>query len=157
MTWFAFRGYPPIELAGIQEKQAVSLGFHGYATEAQANSHLNSVNVLQKVTLNILEADYKEALKAGQQPGGPNSNLANPANDIGAAANLAGVGAIGDFFNRLTQGNTWLRVGEVVVGLMILYIGLKATTAQTPVGNAVKSATAPAKRVAKAAGTAIAA
>jgi hypothetical protein len=149
VTWFAFKGYPTISLAGIQEKQAVSLGFHGYATMAQAVQHPNSVNVLQKVTLNILEADYKQALKGGQQPGGPDSNLANPANDIGAAANLAGVGAIGDFFNRITEPNTWLRVGEVVVGLLILYIGLKATTAQTPVGNAVKSAAAPAKKAAK--------
>jgi hypothetical protein len=147
MTWFAFKGYPTISLAGIQEKQAVGLGFHGYATMEQATQHPNSVNILQKVTLNVLEADYKEALKAGQQPGGPDSNLANPANDIGAAANLAGVGAIGDFFNRLTQGNTWLRVGEVVVGLLILYIGLNAVARGTPVGNASQSATRTAKKV----------
>lgn len=72
----------------------------------------------------------------------------------GAVSNLGGLSAIGDFFNRLTQSNTWLRVGEVVVGVLILYIGLKATTAQTPVGNAVKSATAPVKKAARVAGEA---
>jgi hypothetical protein len=41
--------------------------------------------------------------------------------------NLGGINAIGDFFNRLTQPNTWIRVGEVAAGLLLLYLGLSAT------------------------------
>lgn len=153
MTWFAFKGYQPIELAGAQEKEATALGFHGYATLAQATSHPNSVNVLQKAYVNILEADYKQAKSVGQQPGGPNANLANPAADLRAggaeAANLAGLPAIGDFFNRLTQAHTWLRVGEVVAGLILLYVGLNAAFRGTGAERAVHSATRGAKRTAE--------
>lgn len=39
---------------------------------------------------------------------------------------LSGVAAIGDFFSRLTQKNTWVRVGEVVIGLVLLGIGVNA-------------------------------
>jgi hypothetical protein len=93
--------------------------------------------------------------KIGASEAPPGTNAIGTAEGAASGvANLGGLAAIGDFFNRLTQGNTWLRVGEVVVGVLILYIGLKATTAQTPVGNAVKSATAPVKKAAKAAGTA---
>lgn len=66
-------------------------------------------------------------LTTGQQAKG---SLTNP---------LGGLAAIGDFFNRLTQANTWIRVGEVAAGVLLLYIGLKAATSGTPAGNAVRS------------------
>jgi threonine/homoserine/homoserine lactone efflux protein len=92
--------------------------------------------------------------KVGAQQAPSGTNALGTVQGAASAVNLGGLAAIGDFFNRLTQGNTWLRVGEVAAGLLILYIGLKATTAQTPIGNAAKSAAAPVKKVAKAAGTA---
>jgi threonine/homoserine/homoserine lactone efflux protein len=63
------------------------------------------------------------------------------------------VAAIGDFFNRLTQPNTWIRVGEVIGGLLLVYVGLRATTSGTEaaeIGRGVKSAAKPVKAVAKA-------
>ena len=63
-----------------------------------------------------------------------------------AAPNIAGVAAIGDFFNRLTQTNTWIRVGEFVAGGLLLYLGLNAAMRGTAAGNAVQSATKTAKR-----------
>lgn len=39
---------------------------------------------------------------------------------------LSGLAAIGDFFARLTQKNTWVRVGEVVIGLVLVAIGVNA-------------------------------
>jgi hypothetical protein len=62
---------------------------------------------------------------------------------------LNGVAAIGDFFNRLTQPNTWVRVGEVAAGILLVYLGLNATMRGTPVGNAVQGATRTAKKVAE--------
>lgn len=62
--------------------------------------------------------------------------------------NLGGLAAVGDFFNRLTQANTWLRVGEVVAGLLLVYIGLNATMRGTAVGNAVEGAKNTAKKTA---------
>jgi len=55
------------------------------------------------------------------------------------AANLGGVQAIGDFFNRLTQANTWIRVGEVAAGLLLLWIGLNALFKNTAAGDAIQS------------------
>jgi hypothetical protein len=69
-----------------------------------------------------------------------------------ATSDLGGINAIGDFFNRLTEGNTWLRVGEVVAGLIILYIGLNAVMRGTPVEGAVQTATKNAKRAVEVAG-----
>jgi len=58
---------------------------------------------------------------------------------------LAGVAAIGDLANRLTQKNTWVRVGEVIAGLILLYVGLNAMAKDTAVGNAVQAANQSAK------------
>jgi hypothetical protein len=65
-------------------------------------------------------------------------------NAVGSAAANAAVtnplnflGNIADFFHRLTEAQTWLRVGEVVAGLMLIYIALKAT--MTPGGVPVAS------------------
>lgn len=66
---------------------------------------------------------------------------ANVATAGSKIANIGGVQAIGDFFNRLTQANTWIRVGEVAAGLLLLYLGLNAAMKGTTAGNAVRSGT----------------
>lgn len=66
-------------------------------------------------------------------------NLTNP---------LAGVNAIGDFFNRLTQPNTWVRVGEVGAGVLLIYLGLSATMRNTEVGRQVNKAKSTGKKLA---------
>lgn len=94
--------------------------------------------------------------KVGASSAPSGTNALGTLQGAGKAADLSGLPAIGDFFNRLTQGNTWLRVGEVAVGLILLYMGLNAVTRGTPVGNAVQSATGTAKKVAKVTGAAAA-
>lgn len=42
----------------------------------------------------------------------------------GVPSPFAGIAAIGDFFNRLTQANTWVRVGETVLGILLIVSGL---------------------------------
>lgn len=78
------------------------------------------------------------------------SGVTNATSAVGKG--LGGINAIGDFFNRLTEGNTWLRVGEVAAGLLILYIGLNAVMKGTPVEAATQSATKTAKRAVEVAG-----
>lgn len=84
-------------------------------------------------------------------PANANASGASPVpgqvgNEAGKAANVTGVTAIGDFFNRLTEENTWLRVGEVIAGLLLLYLGLKASMTNTAAGKAVQSTTNTAKK-----------
>ena len=74
-------------------------------------------------------AGLKAGIGAATVPGmpvvGPGQGLTG---GLGTGiSNLGGINAIGDFFNRLTQPNTWIRVGEVAAGLLLLYLGLSAT------------------------------
>jgi hypothetical protein len=89
------------------------------------------------------------AHESGTTPSGTNPLTTGQQAASGATSALGGINAIGDFFNRLTEKNTWLRVGEVVAGLLLLYIGLKATTSGTAVGNIVKQNVDTAKRAGK--------
>jgi hypothetical protein len=69
---------------------------------------------------------------------------------------LDALGEIGDFFHRLTEGSTWERVGEVAVGVLILWAGIKAmTTGQSPGQTVKKAATAPARAGRKAGSAAV--
>jgi len=53
---------------------------------------------------------------------------------------LKGLAAIGDFFQRLTQGNTWIRAGEVLLGVILLAIGVaRVTGTQNLISSAVKA------------------
>lgn len=151
MTWYAFKGLnggKAIDIAGITEKDATLQGFHGYATEAQAEAHPNAVNI---VTRGLADALIAEASAEQQQKAGPGeqnaSNLAAAAgqavaNDAAAAARAAandipGVAQAGDFFGALTQKNTWIRVGKIAIGGLLLIIGLAHITGA---GNAVATA-----------------
>lgn len=51
------------------------------------------------------------------------------------------------FVTALTQKNTWLRVGEAVLGLILVAIGVAAVTKGTPIGSAIRAT--PVGRVAK--------
>jgi hypothetical protein len=56
--------------------------------------------------------------------------------------------AIGDFFSKLGQANTWIRVGEVLLGIILLAVGAaRITHAENFVSKAVGHT--PAGRIAK--------
>ena len=80
-----------------------------------------------------LKAGIGAATPGGLPTVGPGGNILNPVTDLG------GINAIGDFFNRLTEPNTWVRVGEVAAGLLLVYIGLSAVTRGTAAGDAASS------------------
>lgn len=156
MTWFAFKGYnngKAVDVAGSQEKEAVVLGFHGYATEPMAEHNPNDVAsfpnplaLVQKPFVNGIIADYNQALKQGSQPGGPNANILNPATAVkagvtGLAHDIPGVGSIDDALNWIKNNaeSFFLRMGEITVGVLLVYIGVKAMT--SPAGQQVGTRT----------------
>lgn len=142
MTWFdiQYGGQTYVEnLTGGDEKTLAGLGFHGYATQAEAVAHPNTANALQMlVAANIL---------AGHPAGGVNTtNPPGPTTVTGAGA-VAGVTNpldflrnIGAFFDRLTEANTWLRVGEFLLGGALLALGISKLFAGTPAGKATGKA-----------------
>lgn len=151
MTWFAFKGYyndNAVDIAGSQEKEAVALGFHGYATEAAAAAAPNSVNILNSWAVNEIVADYKAALAEQAQPGGANASNPAAAGLAGAkaaakaageaaAGAIPGVAQIGDFFGSLGQANTWVRVAQVALGLILIAVGLARITSAVPVATQI--------------------
>lgn len=64
---------------------------------------------------------------------------------------LGGLADVGDFFHRLTEKSTWVRVGEVALGGILLYAGVRALSSGSTVAGsgARKSAVKPAKKVVK--------
>lgn len=67
----------------------------------------------------------------------PTPSLSNP---------LAPLADIGNFFHELTQLNTWIRVAEVGVGIILVYVGVKALASNTAVGRAGGSVKKAAKK-----------
>lgn len=50
------------------------------------------------------------------------------------------IAGVTDFFGRLTEGNLWLRVGEVLLGIVLIGVGLaRITGAQNAVSSIVKA------------------
>jgi hypothetical protein len=64
----------------------------------------------------------------------------SPGGGISASNPLTGLAAIGDFFQRLTQASTWLRVGEVLLGAILIGVAMaRITHAPNAISKAVKA------------------
>lgn len=119
-------------------------------TSAQAHAAANKVvQIAGQTNLSgpyATKADAQKAVSSGQvQPqnpsAGPQPNLfGQPAPSVPNP--LSGLASIGDFFSRLTNANTWLRLGEVVLGVLLIAVGVAKMT------NAVPAATKIARAVA---------
>lgn len=61
------------------------------------------------------------------------------------------LGDLGNFFHALTQGSTWVRVGEVLTGGILVIVAARALAHGSPVAGSTarKSATAPVKKTVK--------
>lgn len=139
MTWFSFQGgYGTIDFTGANEKAAVTLGFHGYATEAEAKAHPNSVDFLQAPELTLLIDNQAGALPTGP----PGSGAIPPAS---AAAATSGITGVTDFVSRLGNPNLWIRVAEVVVGVVLIAIGLNSMLKGKPMSIVTNTAGAVGK------------
>jgi hypothetical protein len=142
MTWFAFKGYnsnQPIDLAGFQEKEAVSLGFHGYATAKDAIAHPNSVNFANSFFVNSIIADYHSAVSTGTQPGGPNSIWDIPGNvadnwlkslggSIGSGLEAGAVSLLKDIWDVII-GPVQIIAG-ILLGILIVFWAFRGTQEQ---------------------------
>jgi hypothetical protein len=145
-TWYAFKGYnnnKAVNVSQFDMAELMPLGFHGYATEAEADAKPNSVphfpNPVAALAIPIVNAAINDANNARDVSSAPS-------NAAGAAAGVA-VGAVPDvtsgIINFIKQGSIWERVVEVAIGGMLLYVGLKAMTGvsvssgQSAVGKAV--------------------
>jgi hypothetical protein len=82
----------------------------------------------------------------GQVGSTPGPGVADSIGNV--ATNLVpGVKEIGQFFNALTQGSTWLRIAEGALGVLLVGLGIAAITKGTPIGSAIRST--PVGKIAK--------
>lgn len=153
MTWFAFANDGNVyDLNGFAEKELVATFAHGYGTEAEAWAKKNlPANPAQATMLATFISAASSPSGGGVQgviqvvtvdASGKVTGKISPTNN--PATNAAkGVikSAAGDWLSGLTnwigQPNIWVRGAEIIAGLMVLYIGLKAVTA--PPGASVGS------------------
>jgi hypothetical protein len=115
------------------------------AWEAYTNGRYKAfLSSATKAYANI-QSDAKKEGKTLDQKMSEISGKAGVPGDIvadaaGAASTIIpGVKEIGEFFNALTQGNTWIRVGEGALGLLLLVVGVAAITRGTPIGSAIRT------------------
>jgi hypothetical protein len=98
--------------AVVQEVPGAKVGaVNGpYATQAQAEQQ---------------QAKDSQAQAAGTETSsGGTGTSSNPKTNVNVPSPLTGLAAIGDFFQRLTQASTWIRVAKVITGGMLLIVGL---------------------------------
>ena len=127
MTWYAFKDprFPPMNVAGVQEKLLTAWGFHGYATRLQAQAHPNSTNFANEFVIATMERDYSLAVQTGEQPGGPNSNLGKAFTDPGGF--IAGT-ARSELLHGFNWQNILVRIGEVLLGIVLVGVGVARLT-----------------------------
>jgi hypothetical protein len=97
-----------------------------YATQAQANAAIPGIQKAEPAPGAAAEAEQSAT-----------AAISNP---------LDYLEDVGDFFHRLTEAATWERVGEIALGVLLLYIGVKALSQGTPVGGAAKKGSSTSKK-----------
>jgi len=132
MTWYdiKFEGQTYIEnLTGADEKILTGLGIHGYATEAEAQAHPQTMNALQGAAggANVLAGTT--AAPGVVQPG-----------EIAAGAGTAAAAApdVASILKGLTARQLWVRVAEGVLGLALLLVAVAELGKGTAIGKAAK-------------------
>jgi hypothetical protein len=100
----------------------------------------HELNISGNATADQAAAEAKKEFPTGKTPTNAGITPARVASTAvsQAGASIPGVGSIDDAINFLKQGSIWERGVEIVAGLILLYVGIKAVA--TPAG------TEPAKR-----------
>lgn len=80
-------------------------------------------------------ADAKKEFPTGATP--TTSVVQGAAQAAVGSTSILGLGQIGDFFGRLDEANLWIRVGEVVLGLILAAVGLARLTHAVPAATQV--------------------
>jgi hypothetical protein len=101
------------------------------------------------ILLHQLPDTIGAAVNIGVSAINPNQILTGFGKGVAQVPGATTVGGLSDFFSRLTTGAVWVRVGEVLVGIVLLGVGVSAMLKGTPAGNAAGSIAKTAKKVVK--------
>ncbi len=74
----------------------------------------------------------------GVSGGSPSANIPNASKAVTSLD--SGINAVGDFTNKLSEGNTWVRIAEGILGIVLIAIALAhATGIDNDVTKALKT------------------
>lgn len=110
------------------------------------SAYVNAQQFLDIIVAEGLANGIKTAVSTtgtalGAIPGAAAQGAQNAANALNP---LTGVDAIGGFFNKLGEANTWIRVAKVAVGGLLLIVGIvHITGAGGPVASAARKVPLP--------------
>lgn len=88
-----------------------------YPTQAQANAALQALNGVINTPEPLLPGTHIQV-----------PSIPNP---------LSGIAAVGDFFQRLTQAATWLRIFEIGIGILLVGVGIASMTKAVPLATGI--------------------
>jgi hypothetical protein len=78
----------------------------------------------------------------GQVPEAAAEGAAKAAAGLSFSNPLDFLGEVGDFFHRLTEASTWERIGEVLLGVMLVCVGIAKLTHAVPAATQIAGAVA---------------
>jgi len=121
--------HPPLTVAQRVAIRAF-LRSHGY-TEDDINQYVahfdTGVNSVGLPTPTSIDNGLIDAYNIVVRGGGFGKGSTQTQTQIpGVSSALGGLDAIGDFFVKLGQANTWIRVGEVLAGVILVTVGAHA-------------------------------
>lgn len=104
-----------------------------FLTQIAANTYLKSIGSepnYNPPVINIPGQDLPSKIGKG---------IGDTIDSVGKAITspLTGIAAIGDFFQRLTQASTWLRILEIGIGIMLTAVGIASMTHAIPAATKI--------------------
>lgn len=112
----------------------------------------HELNIPGSATATAAAAEAKKEFPKGSAPTNAGITPARVAQvATGEAANAAGVGGgnplaglaqVGQFFSALSQGSTWIRVAEGILGIILLAVGVARITHAVPIATKIAGAVA---------------
>lgn len=113
-------------LQQLQGTIGLGAGWHQLpipSTDTEAQAAAEAVKLYPTGTAPTTSVKTQVSNEAGQQL-------------TGSATGLSGLASVGDFFGRLTEGATWIRVLEMILGVGLVIVGLARAAGGTPAGRA---------------------
>jgi hypothetical protein len=127
-----------------QNSESTLDSLHGpYSTFAQANTEVAALQGKETAPASSSsQSGYSGAPvsnAAGQEIGvDQNGNYVSTGNsDTNPGISIPGLSQIGDFFARLTEGSTWMRIGEALLGLVLIAVGMARITHAVPIATSI--------------------
>jgi hypothetical protein len=118
--------------------------FQQFSGDVGLGAGWHQLPILASDTLAQAQAYVKTTYPTGATPTTSDVTAEGQAvtQEAGASQLLPGLQQVGSFFSALSQGNTWVRVAEGLLGIILIAVGLARLTHAVPVATKIAGAVA---------------